>query len=226
LKRRVITILLVLVAGFLLNLLVLFALAAFGSALDHTENSGRQVGEGSWNLTVTPSITGDIVGWFERGSNTGMFGPPPQDILPPWVTDPAPSPDSISGVLERARVFLAVGFPFRTAWCDAHTHTVNKDRSRVNHDTRGGVRLPFGNLHTSVVGPMPATLPLRPIWTGVLLNTLVYAAVLVIFMWAGRGVRAHSRFRRGRCPRCAYSLNGNYSRGCSECGWRLINEAG
>jgi hypothetical protein len=66
--------------------------------------------------------------------------------------------------------------------------------------------------------------PLRPIWSGLAVNTLFYAAI-----WAGiyaalvvprRFVREVARFRRGACIACGYDLGYDFIHGCPECGWR------
>jgi hypothetical protein len=63
-------------------------------------------------------------------------------------------------------------------------------------------------------------LPLRPIWFGIVIDTLFYAAI-----WGGvwfgfvAGKRAIRR-KRGRCPMCGYDLRRALEKGCSECGWQ------
>ncbi|MFG0305864.1 MAG: hypothetical protein ACF8Q5_06585 [Phycisphaerales bacterium JB040] len=62
-------------------------------------------------------------------------------------------------------------------------------------------------------------LPLRPLPLGFAINTLFYAA-LILIPWelAGWGVRARRR-RRALCPRCAHSLAGLPAHApCPECG--------
>ena len=62
-------------------------------------------------------------------------------------------------------------------------------------------------------------LPLRPLPLGFAINTLFYAA-LILIPWelAGWGVRARRR-RRALCPRCAHSLAGLPTNApCPECG--------
>jgi hypothetical protein len=62
-------------------------------------------------------------------------------------------------------------------------------------------------------------LPVRPEWTGLLLDTVFYALILSTFAFYGP-LRRHRRTRRGRCARCAYDLAGDLEAGCPECGWR------
>lgn len=62
-------------------------------------------------------------------------------------------------------------------------------------------------------------LPLRPIWPGLLANTLFYALLWWLAFASLRMVRHNRRYRRGLCPLCRYDLLADYSKGCSECGW-------
>ena len=63
-------------------------------------------------------------------------------------------------------------------------------------------------------------LPLRPLWAGFILNTLVYA-VAVSLIWFGPGLFLRTmRAQRGRCPTCGYDLRHRFDMGCPECGGR------
>ncbi len=62
----------------------------------------------------------------------------------------------------------------------------------------------------------PRVLPTRIIWSGLLGNSALFAAVLsmpFVLRWL------HRR-RRGHCIVCGYDLQRNYTAGCPECGWR------
>jgi len=74
----------------------------------------------------------------------------------------------------------------------------------------------------------PYVLPLRPIWPGLVLNTLLYALVLWLLYRGSFVLRRHIRRKRGRCPKCGYDLRGQLpGAGCPECGWnRQQNAAG
>ena len=62
----------------------------------------------------------------------------------------------------------------------------------------------------------PLALPLFPMWTGFILNTSFYAAVLALVLWVPLAVRRGLRQRSGLCPACAYPRG--TSPVCTECG--------
>jgi hypothetical protein len=74
----------------------------------------------------------------------------------------------------------------------------------------------------SAGGPVP--MPLRPIWSGLLINVAIYSVTWCL-LWLGltvprRFVREVSRFRSGCCVQCGYDLGYDFINGCPECGWR------
>ena len=62
--------------------------------------------------------------------------------------------------------------------------------------------------------------PYRPIWSGLIFNTLFYAMIFWILGSIKRAYRHARRMHKGRCPMCAYELGFVFVDGCSECGWR------
>jgi len=62
---------------------------------------------------------------------------------------------------------------------------------------------------------MRAFLPLRPIWWGLIADSLLFAVVLALALYALVAVRAIVRRRRGRCARCGFPVQ---SGRCPECG--------
>ena len=62
---------------------------------------------------------------------------------------------------------------------------------------------------------------LRPIWPGFAINTLFYAAILLLLIPGPFVLRRFVRVRRGLCPACAYPMG--ESSVCSECGKPLLS---
>lgn len=61
-------------------------------------------------------------------------------------------------------------------------------------------------------------IPLRPIWTGMIFNTLLYAGVIWSTTAGLFAVRGWYRRRGQLCPSCRYDLRGQSQAGCPECG--------
>ncbi len=82
----------------------------------------------------------------------------------------------------------------------------------------------------SAGGPMPSALrprnrvtqfriPLRPLWPGFAVNTILYATILWLLIPGPFVLRRFIRVKRGLCPACAYPRGD--SSVCSECGKAL-----
>lgn len=70
----------------------------------------------------------------------------------------------------------------------------------------------------------PKVLPLMPMWPGALLNTLIFAGMLAALAMLVLAVRTTVRLARGGCPFCAYDLRRQFAGGCPECGWRRTRD--
>lgn len=71
-------------------------------------------------------------------------------------------------------------------------------------------------------GPFTArVLPYRPIVTGLIVNVLFWALILLLLHQGLTFAAYHVRRRRGLCPVCGYDLRGGagVDAGCPECGW-------
>jgi hypothetical protein len=72
-------------------------------------------------------------------------------------------------------------------------------------------------------------LPLAIIWPGFAINTIFYAIVLWLLIPGPFVLRRLIRVKRGRCPKCGYDLRGQPAEvgaaGCPECGWKRETEA-
>lgn len=61
--------------------------------------------------------------------------------------------------------------------------------------------------------------PNRLLWSGMFINVLFYSALIALAYFCVRYSRRAMRKKRGHCLKCAYDLRGDYSAGCSECGY-------
>jgi hypothetical protein len=93
-------------------------------------------------------------------------------------------------------------------------------RARVGNDTWlyvDACALP-GRLGPLRFGP-ERTLPMRPLWRGLVLNVLAWAGLLWLVTLGPFEIRRIARQARGQCVRCGYDLRGEDAAGCPECGW-------
>lgn len=200
-------------------------------------------GEGSGWLTVerftrtgaaffqTCAFAGDGSVSMGLGPAQSEPDPTPEQVVPdwlcsqliPWSPGRWPPTDPVGYVYAYVD---ARGWPMLALWCtyDLERPTTGTIAARA----RGAIPLPgkivpkgswFG-------GGYPPSLPLRPRWTGLLVNSLLFGAALWGLNLGAGAARRALRRRRGRCTRCGYDLSG-MPRGsaCSECGY-LEAEAG
>ncbi|MCK4872189.1 MAG: hypothetical protein KAS72_05655 [Phycisphaerales bacterium] len=118
----------------------------------------------------------------------------------------------------------------RTSFTQAEHRLVIETTGFPMRSMRGERQIyPGGVLLIGAMDPLPilraryrpegAMIPLRPIWTGFAVNTLLYAMLFAVPLCVLTTVRQMMRRRAGRCPRCGYHLRGDFHRGCPECGW-------
>ncbi len=72
-------------------------------------------------------------------------------------------------------------------------------------------------------GTLRRYLPFGPIWLGLVVNTLLYATVMIAIMWMLYAIRSKLRLGRGLCPNCKYPIG--VSEVCTECGVGLAEWA-
>jgi len=64
-------------------------------------------------------------------------------------------------------------------------------------------------------------LPLNVIWSGFILNSLIFGALIWTTFRGPFVLRRQLRIKRGRCAHCGYRLQGLSSNRCPECGARI-----
>lgn len=105
------------------------------------------------------------------------------------------------------------GWPCRSAWgWDTHDYV---HLNPVGPRSGGIIRTMWSDPWAD---PYRPPLPYLPLWRGVILNTLFYAAIWWLLLALPRLIRRTLRARRGLCPRCAYDMRGLTNAHCPECG--------
>jgi hypothetical protein len=232
-RRWLITILIFLLAGALVNIAVAWGSAAVtpdpmkGLSGTIRFGSGKLDSGHQWVLTryegmaATRILSRCYVGFFHHDGDTHE----PQTLLAAWGsidTPKPPGPASDAGgrncqeLIDDAR-----GWPVRSMCCSWGTSDFALcPRGRAPLPLVSGIRLPgpaAGSIYTL------RALPLR-IWVpGFTVNTIFHAAVLWLLRLGLLVLRRLNRLRRGLCPACAYPMGD--APVCTECGRELPNRA-
>ncbi len=114
-------------------------------------------------------------------------------------------------------VEIGSGWPARSASCFL---TMSDERNPFAvHD---GVALESPQFDSDRT---PSIIPLKVHWNGALINTILYAQVMLIPLALLPAARRHLRRRRGRCPTCNYDLRATTTGACPECGAAITPRA-
>ncbi len=134
---------------------------------------------------------------------------------PPWGRDPR---IRLTGNASRLCSWIqdARGWPFLACWCELQ----DDDNPAPFGLIEGGIALepsvppPGGDPFETF-----RALPYRPIWRGLVLDTVTFAVAWPLLLFAPGFVRRELRRRRGLCLHCAYPRVG-LAQGtpCPECG--------
>lgn len=136
---------------------------------------------------------------------------------PPWSI--ASTPPSQSICRERREVLeVAYGWPMRAMFIREWSTSMGlPDRVEYGLQVAQSYGVTSGGY-----------LPLRPTGPSFILNSLFFAIAWFAPLWvmgkAYQSIHHAHRRRRGRCPQCAYDLRGEFTSGCTECGWNRMRE--
>ena len=225
-KRRLLIILLFLLAGAVVNVAVAWALAAI---VDDPDLYGSE--STSAFLRLEPADP-DGIKWEVHSSSTigttaiqsfRWRGDPQQGLLmhddstnPSQLIPASFSLGTLPGPIEfERRWFTSRGWPMRALWCEEEAW-LESAGNRTRLGASGGAALPDWGPRSRF--GYPRVLPLRPIWIGFAVNTILYWLILLCPAWALIALRRHIRRHRGRCLKCGYNLRGEFDAACPECG--------
>lgn len=163
-----------------------------------------------WTILREDSLAASCIQSVAQSPPTPLgAGIPVESVLPAWSRISKPSIADRSWQLQ-----VAVGWPFLAL-------TFKGRRPPVSSEYKWSDALLIG---ASKRNPNAWPLPLRPIWPGFLINTVIYAALLwlipllVRYGWVSLVTR-HMRKSHGLCPNCAYPRGSSDI--CTECGLNL-----
>jgi hypothetical protein len=143
-------------------------------------------------------------------------------LAPRWAGIDKPPQER--GIIHLNRLIDARGWPWLAFSSDVRRVIVSEPRTVTTDELVNGIRVPVAEwniLRWAGSPPSPSfmsprVLPLRPIWRGFMLNSLLYGG-LIWLAFFGRPMWTQARRRRrGQCPACGYPTG--TSPRCSECG--------
>ena len=116
----------------------------------------------------------------------------------------------------------ATGWPLPAFWYEAEISPLT-----------GAIKLcggiPLAPFPTTLPSPLVLhtvyALPYRPIYPGLILNSIFWGALAFGIVSLCGYTRRSLRLRRNLCPTCAYNLRNIPTPGCPECGWNRPSTA-
>jgi len=243
-RRRVVIILIFLLAGAVVNVAVAWGCAIWVDAFSPEIQSANRFTER--DILVRPTMehlkTGvlwQVHRWSRAGAlavysqrDWGFFGSiedtevSPRGLCPRWSGTGQPSNDfETEAPHTDVRFVLANGWPLPSVWCEFKTPGGVSPNAGGFYPywitvtgIEGGVQVSLPPRIVTGLFGVPRVLPLRPIWSGVAGNTILYAAILWLLIPGPFALRRLIRRRRGLCPACGYDLKHAEHENCPECG--------
>ena len=219
-RRRVLTILALLVAGAVVNVAVAWGCASRSIQRSWTisarEGYSRIESVGFWRVFGTDSFGRvRIRSWWafewSGGITVNLNLPAARDLLPKW-TDVVDHLEP--GDINNADVVAeATGWPFLAMFAHYELAPGEPDQSGKYFFP---IRSPRGIVISDAGDLCLLILPTRIIWPGFAINTILYAVVLWLLIPGPFALRRLVRRRRGLCPACTYPMGESPT--CTECG--------
>ena len=230
-RRRVIVVLVLLLAGAVVNVAVAWGCAAWIPCLRPHEDyvyTTWYEGEHGFTATIYEDAGRTATGFFQTSMHRTDFDAAIKKVEPTLVTPVTeaelPSWSAAAQVRKTGRplpeyrigsntyiVDFAFGWPW-PALCYRIFILPSNELAVAN-----GFFL--ASPTPSDVWAGHSAVPLRPTWPGIVVNTLFYAAALWLLIRGPFALRHLIRRRRGLCPACGYPIG--ESAVCSECGKAL-----
>lgn len=210
--------------GVLLTIIVSWAIALAVNPLTGTRASAAQPQEGyQWDVGATKGFGSLSLNSRRHETFTGITNTVPEQYIPFWCDfdrplagfKPAPGFDEY-------RTLEARGWPMLALRTHSASLITPEDMKTIEDDA-WSLRWPWGawklypfNDQTKKPLTHDILLPLRPIWPGFLVNTLLFATILWLPLLVLDLRRSVWRRRRNLCERCGYPRGA--SNACTECG--------
>jgi hypothetical protein len=224
-KRLLLAIVVLLTTGLAVTVLVAWLIAVTVNVYEGPVESAYTSGEQTWFLKRQENFgsvwlfSARYQGAAQSGFDlaAGIFRIRQEDPTPllPAGFSPPPPPASYQRGEESAHEFAgqAHGWPMRAMYFSLdEDYTVS-----ASPEVEGGfvTGLPRWKSSVARTAPQPRVLPLRPLWPGFALNTLIFAALFGL-VFVPSLLRKRLRRQNACCPHCGYPAGPSPI--CSECG--------
>ncbi len=217
-KRRLLIVAVFLLAGAVVNVAVAWGFAAWNPKIVdfYRWTAQPQGAESLWVAQINSPGSTRLL--FAKG----VFAPPEptdivvaeEDLLPSWAVLAGRGINAVESGGHWEKIWDARGWPARSMYCEFEMAQRGAFATSIE---LGGIELaPSRHLPPARTRSDWRALPLRPLWPGFAVNTLLYAVVLWLLIPGPFALRRFIRVRRGLCPACAYPRG--ESDVCSECG--------
>ena len=211
------------VVAFLVSASLALARGAPADLTLRVVNKGHSSGLDWWISTdARPGLTRYRVDFRAHDRDTPLSGLSSPHPLP-WsgLAEPWHAPASNGVPWDRShRHAMAAGWPFLAfgAELSRDCSTTEADFPVSDNRVLWGVTVSVPSwVAARIAGSDTFTIPLRPLWLGLIANSCLYAVLGWLLVAAVTKWRFVRRERRG-CPRCGYPMKEMST--CSECGWR------
>jgi hypothetical protein len=144
------------------------------------------------------------------------------------LTGPLPEPRELTQSNQQGHTWATAieerGWPFRAFTCcisapmggpNAPTYVVDGGIWADRTDAPGSSAFQIGSESIQAARAVPT----RPIWAGLVANTLLWGALFYGLSFVPGAIILAVKGKRSGCPVCGYNLRGQPSPGCPECGW-------
>lgn len=223
-KRLFRSIIICLLIGALINVLVAWGIALAVNPLTGDHGGGLRPTDGyQWDVSTTTGFGTLQLSSRRHDTRTGYTNTAPGDSIPHWSDYDEPLPGYRPGPgWDEYRTCQARGWPMLSL--RTHTEALRSPDGPLREQVFAwSLRFPWGKwklypFNDTKRKPLKHDiyLPLRPIWSGFVFNTLIYAAPVWIVMFGFAMMRRRRRNRHGACPDCGYPRGASDI--CTECG--------
>jgi hypothetical protein len=218
-RRRVILLITCVVLGAIINVAVAWSCAiwsrpnvtkAFALPQAVTDDLWLRLAPLSWSIHIQKCETGPII---PHGSRQETFGLTLDVALVSrvCVVKHGPLESNSIGVfvVDWSVIEYRMGWPIRSVWANAARTSDTKELTIA-----GAWQFPE-NITWARIG-RGQVLPYRPFWTGFIINSVFFAAIIWLLIRGPFEIRRRVRQYRGQCQACGYPIGSSAM--CSECG--------